>query len=244
MIVKEGSESLWMPELVCTNGPEISAFIFTVQFKFSHVNGSGHNGGEANLNHVFKSCLQYLFCEPFFQTSFYSLLLQVCHLLSFYLFIFNFFNVYVYLRENERDSAWAGEGQREMETESEAGSRLWVVSTEPTWGSNSPAMGSWPQLKSDTPPTEPPRCLCHLFSYCNLYLYHSNHHKSFVLPTLWILYLLLIFSPPKIKSYLPTLSELPSSLYNFCWNYFHYNFLVSTLLWVSGLLWKICFNCI
>ena len=36
----------------------------------------------------------------------------------------------------ERDRVWAGEGQREREgdTESEAGSRLWTVSTEPNVG--------------------------------------------------------------------------------------------------------------
>ena len=35
----------------------------------------------------------------------------------------------------ERDKAWAGEGQREGgDTESEAGSRLWPVSTEPDVG--------------------------------------------------------------------------------------------------------------
>ena len=34
----------------------------------------------------------------------------------------------------ERDRAWMGEGQREGDTESEAGSRLWAVSTEPDMG--------------------------------------------------------------------------------------------------------------
>ena len=47
-----------------------------------------------------------------------------------YVYIFKSLNVYLNLRE--RDSAWAGEGQRE--TESEAGSRLWAVSTEPDMG--------------------------------------------------------------------------------------------------------------
>ena len=44
----------------------------------------------------------------------------------------NFFNVYLFLRE--RDKVQSGEGQREGDTESEASSRLWVVSTEPDTG--------------------------------------------------------------------------------------------------------------
>ena len=45
-------------------------------------------------------------------------------------------NVYLFLTERETDKAWDGEGQREREgdTESEAGSRLWAVSTEPDTG--------------------------------------------------------------------------------------------------------------
>ena len=42
------------------------------------------------------------------------------------------FNVYLYSKE--RDSAQVGEGQRETETESQASSRLWVISTEPKVG--------------------------------------------------------------------------------------------------------------
>ena len=49
----------------------------------------------------------------------------------------------------------AGEGQREGDTEWEAGSELSAQS--PTWGSNSRTARSWPELKSDTQPTEPPR---------------------------------------------------------------------------------------
>ena len=45
-----------------------------------------------------------------------------------------FFNVVLFLRERETDRVWAGVGQRERETESEAGSRLWVVSIEPNVG--------------------------------------------------------------------------------------------------------------
>ena len=35
---------------------------------------------------------------------------------------------------SETETAWVGEGQRERETESEAGSQLWAVSTEPDAG--------------------------------------------------------------------------------------------------------------
>ena len=42
----------------------------------------------------------------------------------------NFFNVYLFLRQRETE----GEGQREEDTESEAGSRLRAVSTEPNAG--------------------------------------------------------------------------------------------------------------
>ena len=50
--------------------------------------------------------------------------------------LFFFFNVCLFLREWERDSERAqfGEGQREGDTESQAGSRLWAVSTEPDTG--------------------------------------------------------------------------------------------------------------
>ena len=44
---------------------------------------------------------------------------------------FNFFNVYLFL-ERERENG--GGAEREEDTESEAGSRLWAVSTEPDAG--------------------------------------------------------------------------------------------------------------
>ena len=40
----------------------------------------------------------------------------------------------MFIFETERDRAWTGEGQREGDTESETGSRLWAVSTEPDAG--------------------------------------------------------------------------------------------------------------
>ena len=42
--------------------------------------------------------------------------------------------MFIYFRETERDRAWTEEGQREGDTECEAGSRLWAVSTEPDVG--------------------------------------------------------------------------------------------------------------
>ena len=51
-----------------------------------------------------------------------------------------------------------GEAERDGDTDSEAGSRLWVVSTSLMQGSNSQTARSWPELKSAAQPTEPPRC--------------------------------------------------------------------------------------
>ena len=42
--------------------------------------------------------------------------------------------MFIYFWEREWDRVWVGEGQREEDTESEAGSRLWAVSTEPDTG--------------------------------------------------------------------------------------------------------------
>ena len=42
-----------------------------------------------------------------------------------------FFNVYLFLRERERDRVHTGEEQREGDTEFQAGSRLQAISTEP-----------------------------------------------------------------------------------------------------------------
>ena len=45
-----------------------------------------------------------------------------------------FFNVFIFLRQKERESMSRGGAERERDTESEAGSRLWAVSTEPDAG--------------------------------------------------------------------------------------------------------------
>ena len=47
---------------------------------------------------------------------------------------FYFFKFIYFEKETERDRAWTGEGQREADTESETGSRLWAVNTEPDAG--------------------------------------------------------------------------------------------------------------
>ena len=65
-------------------------------------------------------------------------------------------------RERERErgpaSMTGGGAERERENPKQApGSELSVYS--PTWGSNSRIMRSRPELKSDSQPTEPPRCL-------------------------------------------------------------------------------------
>ena len=45
-----------------------------------------------------------------------------------------FFNIYSSLRDRERQNVSGGEAEREGDTESEAGSRLLAVSTEPDAG--------------------------------------------------------------------------------------------------------------
>ena len=47
---------------------------------------------------------------------------------------FSFFNVYLFLRERDRARAGEGAETREGDTESETGSRLWAVCTEPNMG--------------------------------------------------------------------------------------------------------------
>ena len=47
---------------------------------------------------------------------------------------FKFFDVYLFLRERERWIVSGGGAEREGDTESEAGSRLQAVSTEPSVG--------------------------------------------------------------------------------------------------------------
>ena len=50
-----------------------------------------------------------------------------------------------------------GGAKREGDTESEGGSRLQAAAQSPMWGSNSWTVKSWPELKSDAQPPEPPK---------------------------------------------------------------------------------------
>ena len=72
-------------------------------------------------------------------------------------FLIFFFLTFIYFWDRERQSM-NGVGQRERETQNPKqapGSELSAQS--PTRGSNSPAARSWPELKWDAQPTEPPR---------------------------------------------------------------------------------------
>ena len=66
--------------------------------------------------------------------------------------------------EREREKSMSREGaEREGDTESETGSRLRGISTEPDAGSNSQTVRSRPEPKSDAYPTKPPRRPCLIF---------------------------------------------------------------------------------
>ena len=67
----------------------------------------------------------------------------------------NCFNIYLFLRESQ--SATRGEAEREEDTESEAGSRPWAVSTEPDVGLELTIREILTWAKLDTQPTEPRR---------------------------------------------------------------------------------------
>ena len=61
--------------------------------------------------------------EFLFRLCLFKLLYRVKPAVSFYFFIY-FFNVYLFLRDTERQSMSRGGAEREGDTESEAGSRL------------------------------------------------------------------------------------------------------------------------
>ena len=65
--------------------------------------------------------------------------------------------MFIFETERESTSAQAGEGQREGDTESETGSRLRAVSTEPDAGLELTDCEIVTWLKSDASPTGPPR---------------------------------------------------------------------------------------
>ena len=70
-------------------------------------------------------------------------------------------------RERERDRAWAGEEQRETQNLKQAsGSKLSAQSL--MRGLNPQIVRSWPELKPDTQPTDPPRRLYFLTFKINI----------------------------------------------------------------------------
>ena len=80
--------------------------------------------------------ISHVICKyllPFCSCLLILLICFVCCAEAFYLFLIfkKFFNIYLLLRDRERQSMSRGGAEREGETESEAGFRLWAVSTEP-----------------------------------------------------------------------------------------------------------------
>ena len=73
---------------------------------------------------------------------------------------FTFFNIYLLLRERQRQSMSMGGAGRGGDTESEAGSKLWAVSTEPDVGLEFTNREIMTWAKTDVQPTEPPRRPC------------------------------------------------------------------------------------
>ena len=83
----------------------------------------------------------------------------------------NFFFQRLFIFETERDREWTGEGQRERETQNPKqalGSELSAQSLMRVL--NSWTVRSWPESKSATQPTQPPRRPASCFL--------NNHHKT------------------------------------------------------------------
>ena len=74
-----------------------------------------------------------------------------------FIFIYYYFKC-LFILERHTEHEWGRGREREGDTESEASSRVWAVSTEPPRGLNPWSMRLWPELKSDAQLTEPPRC--------------------------------------------------------------------------------------
>ena len=81
--------------------------------------------------------------------------------------------MFIYFWDRERQSM-SGEGQREGDTESETGSRLWAVSTEPDarLELTDREIMTWAKVGRST--TEPPRC-SNVQSYIYIFLISINH---------------------------------------------------------------------
>ena len=92
-------------------------------------------------------------------TSSFSLKIQRSPIFCCYL-LKKIFLTFIYYWQIERDRAWAWEGQRERETQNlkqAPGSELSAQSLTQGWKSQT--VWSWPELKPDAQPTEPPRHL-------------------------------------------------------------------------------------
>ena len=90
----------------------------------------------------------------------FFLILFFLTLIHLKFFILNFIlNVYLFLRESETEHEWGRGWEREGDTESEAGSRLWAVSTEPD-ARLEPTVHeimTWAEVGSDWATQEPSR---------------------------------------------------------------------------------------
>ena len=73
--------------------------------------------------------------------------------------VFKLFLMFIHFWETERDRVWAGEGaERERETQNpKQAPGAERLAQSPMRGSNSQTARSWPEPKSDTQPTQPPR---------------------------------------------------------------------------------------
>ena len=124
------------------------------------------------INKIWFICL-FLCCVWFGYLSYFSYIL----LRIFPSFFFNFFNVYLLLRDRERQSMNKGGTVRGGDTESKAGPRLWAVSIEPGAGlepTNREIM-TWAEVRRPTDSTQVPLSLLFM---CNvpIYLRFSKTH--------------------------------------------------------------------
>ena len=79
------------------------------------------------------------------------------------------FNVYLFLREKESELGRGREKRRQRKLKQAPGSELSAQSS--MQGLNSWTMKSWPELKLDALPTEPPRCPSSDFFFKFVYLF-------------------------------------------------------------------------
>ena len=90
------------------------------------------------------------------------------------------FLMLIYFWESETQSVRGRGSEEEGDTESEAGSRLWAISTEPDVGLELTNGEIRPELKSDAQQTEPPKHPC--CSYFSIFFSSGN---SVHLPPGW-----------------------------------------------------------